>query len=365
MDEQTLGGYLGFSYFLGIGPIRFKRLKSHLGGVLDCYNSPRNKLEQLLGYEIARKFCEFRNKFNPEEEIKRLKKLSITPLTQEGERYPTALKNISDPPICLFIKGNLTNWNLNENKYFIAIVGTRAPTAYGISVTRMFSSELTSSGFVIVSGMAYGIDTAAHAACLTARGKTIAFLGCGVDIIYPQGNHNLYKNIISSGGLIVSEFPPGRTVLKGLFVARNRLISGLSRGVIVVEGTKDSGSLITARFAAEQGKTVFAPPSPITSPMSGAPNLLLKEGARLISSVADILDEFNLKLSPRSSRDIQALLDPAEQLLFDALKNEAQTVDDLVFSTKLSPQTVLNILSLLEMRELVEKNIQGNYQAHI
>src|SRR3989338_348038 len=164
---------------------------------------------------------------------------------------------------------------------FFAIVGTRKPTSYGIQVARKFAYELTEAGFIIVSGMAMGIDTVAHQAALDAGGKTVAVLGCGVNIIYPAINYQLYHNIIKSGGAVISEFPPDQTVLKGLFISRNRIISGLSKGVLIAEGGEFSGALITAKYAGIQGKDVFAVPSSINSEMASAPNLLIKQGAKI------------------------------------------------------------------------------------
>src|SRR3989344_6509680 len=160
--------------------------------------------------------------------------------------------------------------------------------------------------------MAIGIDSIAHQTALNNDGRTIAFLGCGVDIIYPAVNSNLYYKIINRGGLVISEFPPGEMVVKGLFIARNRLISGISRGVLIVEGAKDSGAMITARYAAEQGKEVFATPAPITSEVSEAPNILLKQGAKLVTSIDDILEEFNMRIAPKKKEEIEKELSGEE-----------------------------------------------------
>lgn len=282
---------LSFSHFLGIGPIRFSHLKKHFKSVKKAYFANEKDISKVVGMELGRKFIIFRNRFDPEKKLKELAKKEITVLSVDDSHYPISLKNIKDPPICLYIKGSVKTLSFSR---LFSIVGTRKPTLYGIKVAKKFSYELTRLGFTIVSGLAYGIDTVAHKTCLNIKGKTIAVLGCGVDIVYPAENRQLYEDIIDNNGAIVSEFPPGQTVVKGLFIARNRIISGLSSGVMVVEGTKQSGSLITARFAAEQGKEVFAPPNPITSEMSVAPNTLLKLGAKLVTSVEDILEEIKL-----------------------------------------------------------------------
>lgn len=363
--------YIGFSHFLGIGPVRFSLLKKNFGSVKEAYLAKRSDLELILGPKLTEKFVEFRKKFNLEKKFDEIRKKDIQVLTVDDEEYPEDLKNISDPPICLYVKGlslsqaivsktELKN-NIFNSKLTFAIVGTRQPTQYGIDVARKFSYELAKAGFVIVSGLAYGIDTIAHQACLEAGGKTIAVLGCGVDVIYPASNKNLYEKIIERGGVIVSEFPPGQTVLKGLFISRNRIISALSKGVMVVEGKSDSGSLITARYAAEQGKDVFAPPSPINSKMSEAPNNLIKQGAKLVTSVEDIFQEFNIKISPKKEEKIKENLSDFEKQIYELLKKQSLTLDDLVLKLGRPITEVLKTLSILEVKNLIRK-INNFYQ---
>lgn len=359
--NNNLPYYLGFSHFEGIGPIKFNALESHFGSVKLAYQANKKDLEQVIGISLTNKFVNFRNKFDPEKKLKELKQKRITVITREDKKYPPQLKNIPDPPICLYVKDNIDQFDFN-NDQFIAIVGTRKPTAYGVQITKKFSHELTQAGFVIVSGMAMGIDATAHQSCLDGGGRTIAFLGCGVDIIYPSINARLYYQIINNNGLVISEFPPGQFVVKGLFINRNRLISGLSKGVLVIEGAKDSGAMITARFAAEQGKDVFAPPVPITSEMSEAPSILLKQGAKLITLTEDILEEYNLKIIPKSKQKIINNLDNDEKIIADLLLKQAHTVDELLETTKLHINQLLNILSILEIKGLVEKNSEGAYQ---
>jgi DNA processing protein len=367
MSRNTLPYYLGFSYCFGIGPMTFKALKSHFKIIKKAYQSNKKELEAVLGIRLTEKFLEFRRRFDPVKELERLKKNHITVLAIDDENYPQSLKDISDRPICIYLKGSTSVFSRKKNMSspFFAIVGTRKPTTYGIQVARKFAYELTASGFVIVSGMAYGIDTIAHQSCLEAGGKTIAVLGCGVDIVYPPSNKLLYEKIIRSGGTIISEFPPGQFVLKGFFVARNRIISALSSGVMVIEGTINSGSLITARYAAEQGKEVFAPPNPITSNMSAAPNLLLKEGAKLVTSIDDILEEFNMKITPRKKEDIKKNLSEIGKLIFDILQKNPQTVDDLAIELSKTVPEVLNAISVMEIEGVIEKNQENKYQIRI
>ena len=272
------------------------------------------------------------------------------------------MKNISDPPICIYMKGS-TGWS-TPTTYF-AIVGTRKPTSYGIQITKKFGRELVEAGFVIVSGMALGIDTIAHQAALDSKGKTIAVLGSGVNVIYPSSNFQLYHNIIKSGGAVISEFPPNQYVLKGLFISRNRIISGLSRGVLIAEGGEFSGALITAKYAGIQGKDVFAIPSPINSQMSSAPNLLIKQGAKMVTSTQDILDEFEMPITPKRKEDIQEKLSGLEKSIFDILIKNPETVDYLALNLHQTASQILNIISLMEINGIIEKNIEKKYQIRI
>lgn len=353
--------YLGFSHFLGIGPMRFKALMQYFGDIKKAYEADESSISYIIGPYYSNSFVQFRNKFNAEEKIEELRKKQITIITQADERFPQSLKTIADSPICLYVKGDVNNFSFTKD-FFIGIVGTRRPTSYGEQITKKFTYELANAGFVIVSGMALGIDTTAQETALDAKERTIAVLGCGVDIIYPPSNRRLYERIIKNRGLIISEFPPGRTVVKGMFISRNRLVSGLSRGVVVIEGVSDSGALITARYAAEQGREVFAPPGPLTSNMSAAPNLLLKQGAKFATSVEDILEEFNLKIIPKKLDSTRLNLTQDEKLIFNLLLNEPHSADEMVEKIKLSINEIFNLLSGLEIRRIVERNSEGKYQ---
>lgn len=365
MSEQTKY-FVAFSYFLGIGPIRFKQLISHFGNPKKAYESDQKELEKILGQKITEKFLEFRQSFSADSILEQLFKKKIQVLTQEDPDYPRQLRQIADPPICLYVFGNrkILNGEISQKSivnHILAIVGTRKPTSYGLQVAEKFAEELVQYGFIIVSGMALGIDSSAHWGAIKGGGKTIAVLGCGVDIIYPPSNKTLYQKIIETGGTIVSEFPPGHTVLKGLFIARNRIISGLSAGVLVVEGAKDSGALITARYAAEQGRDVFAPPSPITSPLSEAPNLLLKQGAKIVTSVEDILEEYQIKIKIKEKESILEKLSGLEKKVMEIIINEPKTADELALELKQPINQILNSLSLLEIEGIIKKNSQGKF----
>ncbi len=289
MDKQ--GAYLGFSLVNGIGPLRFKLLLDYFGTAEKAWNA---QAQVLIGLGIARKivdhFVKFRSSFSLKGYMEELARKEIKTITRNTEDYPKQLLEIPDPPIVLYLRGKLpVNWHQT-----IAVVGTRKPTTYGRQITQSLTRDLAFFNFIIVSGLARGIDAIAHRTALEYGAITIAVLGCGVDIIYPPEHKSLYSEIITNGGAIISEVPPGHTVSKGLFPARNRIISGLSHAVLVTEGARDSGSLITAHLATEQGREVFAVPGPITSYLSEGPTKLIKEGAKIVANVEDILEELNI-----------------------------------------------------------------------
>jgi DNA processing protein len=351
---------VGFSHFLGIGPIRFSQLIDKFKSANKAYFANPKELNSVLGSAITNKFVQFRNEFDIKEKIKEIENKNIKIITRFDKKFPKIFLEIPDPPICIYVKGEINEYSFLEN--YIAVVGTRNSTSYGERVTKEITSQLVACNFIIVSGMALGIDKTAHESALISDGKTIAVLGCGVDIIYPQSNRDIYENILENKGLIISEFPPGHLVQKGLFVARNRLISALSKGVVIIEGSKDSGALITARYAAEQGKEVFALPGQITSQMSQAPNLLIKQGAKLITSVDDILEEFNMKKTGKISKKDFKNLKKEEKEIIKIIENEPKGVDDIVISSKKKVSEVLQILSSLEIKGYIFKNSEDKYE---
>lgn len=363
MTSKNLPYYIGFSHHLGIGPMKFAALLNHFGNPKDSYTAPQDKLREIIGEDAARKFVDFRDGFDSEKKLDEIQKKGIVIITQEDLLYPDRLRHIPDPPICLYIKGHVDALKkFSDGKTLaIGIVGTRKPTSYGQQIARTFARDLASVGGVIVSGMALGIDTLAHQGVLSVGGMTIAILGCGVDIIYPPVNKKLYADI-QKDGCIISEFPPGQTVHPGLFVARNRLISALSQGVVIVEGTDKSGALITARYAAQQGRDVFAPPAPITSVQSAAPNILLKEGATLVTSAADILSEYNINIVSRQKARALDGLDAEAKAIVDTLASEPCLADDLADTLGVSVSHLANKLSLLEIEGVIEKNQDGKFQ---
>lgn len=287
MDKNLLYN-LGFSCCPGIGPVRYKKIIHAFKSLPKAYWCHPDQLEKIVGEETARNFIDFRNVFDPVEKLEDFKRKDICVITQDDPDYPENLRHISDPPICLYVKGGLGKGE------FFSVVGTRQPTLYGQTVAYEIAFGLAKSGFTVVSGMAQGIDTIAHWAAIDAKAPTVAVLGC-VDSVYPRTNLDLFEKIISSGGAVVSEFPPGSRLVKGMFVSRNRIVSGFSKGLLVVEGTDRSGTLITASYAANQGRDIFAVPGQINQESSLAPNILIKQGAKLITQVEDILGEYGVK----------------------------------------------------------------------
>jgi len=355
MEERNY--YLGFSVFPGIGPKKFEKLLIKFGSAKNAWDGSKEELEQIIGKALMPKFENFRNKFDIKKYEIELEKRKISYVCLEDKEYPTRLKKISNPPIILFVKGLI---NFNSQAKFIAIVGTRKITSYGKSITDLFSSHLSQSGLIIVSGLAIGVDAKAHTSCLESGGKTIAVMGNGVDICFPRSNQKIYDEILKRKGTLVSEFPPGEPPSAGSFPSRNRIIAGLSDGVLVTEGASDSGSLITANYGLEFGRKVFAVPGPITSSLSAAPLRLIEKGAKLVVGPEDVLKEFEIK--PPSKKLVSARGDTKEeQKIIDLLQNESLNFDELVRNLKLDSSTVATILSMMEMKGIIKQPTGGNF----
>lgn len=296
--------WVAFSVFPGIGPVRFELLKTHFGSAKEAYTASQEALMQTnLPHDLVDSFCSFRSSFSISSYEEELRAGDVHAITKEHPKYPRLLKEIDDAPIVLYVKGK-PSYRQKEDQLVvdpidmertIAVVGTRHPTPYGVLVTKQIVTDLVGSGCTIVSGMAYGIDAVAHETAIARNGKTIAVVGCGVDICAPRANLHIYEKLTGQGyGAVVSEMPLGLRPSKLLFPVRNRIISGLSLGTVVIEGADDSGTLITARNAGEQGRDVFAIPGPITSTMSKGPAKLIKAGASLVETADDILSLLGL-----------------------------------------------------------------------
>ncbi len=290
-----------------------------------------------------------------ERELERAEKLGIEILFIKEEAFPEELKKIPYPPLFLYIKGTI----LESPKF--AIVGSRKPSPYGKEVALYFSERLSEAGLTLVSGLARGIDTIVHKVCVERKRPTLAVLGSGLDVIYPAENKDLFKKIIQTNGAIISEFPLGTKPRRENFPRRNRIISGLAKGVLVIEAGEKSGTLITARWAQEQGKEVFAVPGNIFSDQSKGTNFLIKEGAIPVTSPSEILQYLGLDSEKSSSeREFQSELSHEEREILEMLSSGPLHFDELTEKTRLSPPLLLQILTELEFKNLI-KTLPGKY----
>ncbi len=361
--------YLSFA-LSPIGPKRFQKLLAIFRSAKHAWNGNAQDFKQVGIAEIGfARFDSFKKTFDVAEYLEKLRKTKVEFVPFGDKYYPVRLSEIDAPPIGLFIKGNkkLLVYSSPEldsgSQSVIGVVGARKITSYGSQVTSNLVDELCSAGFVIASGMALGVDGVAHKAAIDNHGLTIAVLGCGVDCPYPRENEKLYEEILDSGGLIISEYPLGMPASPGTFPARNRIIAGISSSVLITEAAEDSGSLITAEHAIKQGKTVFAVPGPITSRMSDGTSKLLKQGAVLVSSASDILEELNVKRPhfAKASRGEQSLrLTKDEKQILTLLENEERTIDEIGKETNIKAAKLSIILSEMELAGLI-RNSSGKF----
>lgn len=376
MDEDEKKCWVAFNVFEGIGPLRFKLLYDYFGTAKEAYSSTREKLIALgLSEKLVEKFLIFRKSFDISSYFLRLEKLGLEAICSEEESYPKLLKEIVDKPPMIYIKSRLKSAITSNGssglqsalvfeKKAVAVVGTRKVTGYGRQVTEMITEGLVAAGLTIVSGLARGVDKISHEATINNNGITLAVLGCGLDLIYPPEHSGLADKIVKNGGAIISEFPLGMQAVPGNFPARNRIISGLSLGVVVTEAAEDSGSLITASCAAEQGREVFAVPGPITSPLSRGTSELIKKGAKLVSGVEDILEELGMGKVSRASRVPRVSreeLGDEEIKIFDLLLNENLHIDEICRKSEMDSGKVGGLLSMLEIKGIIKNFGEGIY----
>ena len=347
------------STFAPFGPARVKLLLSYFGAAKKIWKAEPQKLAKLgLGIERTKNFIEYRANFDAKDYFKKLERLGIGYFTQDDASYPQNLKEIDDVPFVLYYKGSFKAIDTNS----IAIVGSRKMTSYGAEVTEKFASELSSFGITIISGLARGVDTIAHKAAIEAQGRTLAVVGCGLDSIYPPENSHLAGQVVKHGAL-VSEYPMGYPALPTNFPARNRIISGLSKGVLVVEGAEKSGTLLTASHAANQGRVVFAVPGAITSPLSAAPLFLIKNGAKMVTGPRDILEE--LGIEARLDREKMERVMPSgrtERALITILENEPLHLDEIARISSLGVSDVSARLTIMELKGMVKNVGRGVYK---
>lgn len=345
----------------GIGCKRFYQL-------LTAFEEPRAVWEDgganlgFLGEKTLHNLKQARNERYFYQLFANMERLGIRAITRLHEEYPESLTQIYDPPVVLYVKGDA---DLNRERA-IAVVGSRRCTWDGKKAAREFSKTMAENGVSIVSGLARGIDTCAHQGCLEGGGRTIAVLGCGADQVYPPENRDLYQKILDSGGTILSEYLPGTPPLAGNFPARNRIISGLSQGVLLVEAAQRSGAMITVRYAADQGKEIFAVPGSVYAPQSASPNQLIQEGAGIALSGWDILEA--MRWAERSAKEcapkVEVELDEEEKIVVEPLKDEELSYEELVERTAISPARLNSLLTTLELRGIIKQNPGKMYRVY-
>ena len=343
----------------------FLKLLAQFGSPHRAFFAPSEKLQSFFR---VRKHCEaflsVRSSYDAEIQRKAIEKKGVWIMTQWDADYPKLLKNITDPPICLFGRGDRQSIDFNAD-ICVGIVGARKNTSYGTYVAEELGKAYAAAGLVIVSGMATGIDIIAHKAAIEKQARTIAVLGTGIDIIYPYENKALYEQIIREYGIIISEYPPGFGTNPGMFVLRNRIIVGISKAIVVVEGGKHSGTLTTARYAAENGRDVYAVPGPITSEMSVGPHILLREGAKVLSDPQELLHDFGLNPPSHSLEKMPADLTEQEKEVYDLLSVRKYTVDEVAKKMSVRISDLLPILSLLEVRGIIGKELDGQFTVRV
>lgn len=356
MSDQYL---IAIAHWLKFGPASLARLKAFGSWSLVWQANLKHLTQVGINSDVAQEFINWRQTINIDELLATLNKHQIKTITLEEDLYPPLLKNIFQPPPLLFYQGNL---RAELYARTLAVVGSRRATAYGQMVVKSLVKNLAESGVTIVSGLALGIDALAHEATLSSKGQTIAVLGSGIDrpSFYPKANRYLADKIVKEGGIIFSEFPPGTEATRFNFPRRNRLISGMAQGTLVVEAAAKSGSLITAHYALEQDREVMAVPGNIFSEQSGGTNHLLKLGARPVTKTEDIQEIFgweNTTVNPAMINDLSEL----EKQILQALASEAKHLDELRALLNVDIGVITATLTLMEIKGLVKNSGQLNY----
>lgn len=355
--NKDLSYWVATSSIPGVGSATFNYLLRHFRSLKKFWEAPGEKINKLkLDSKTREAILEFRQKVDPSVYLATVYERGIKVLSVLDRDYPANLRQISDAPPVLYYKGSL----LPQDDLAIAVVGARFATAYGRQITQQLVSSLVMGALTIVSGLARGIDSVAHRAALDAGGRTIAVLGCGVDLMYPPENKGLADLIVKNGAL-VSEFPLGFPSVPSNFPARNRIIAGLSLGVVVTEAAVDSGSLITAGQAAEQGREVFAVPGPINSKMSVGANNLIKEGVHPVTDAADILEILDIEAKQRQfevKKEIKPK-DKVEAKILVVLDGQSKHIDIIVRESGLKTEKVSASLSMMEIKGFVKNYGSG------
>jgi DNA processing protein len=358
VSQGDIRYWIGFNKVSGIGSARLQALLDYFGDLETAWQAPSHDLRQAgLDRRSLANLLKTRDQLDLHAEVDRLEKAGVHVLTWDTPVYPPHLRQIYNTPPVLYFRGRMEE----RDEWAVAVVGTRRASVYGKEATRMIATGLAQAGVTVVSGMARGIDTVAHRACLDAGGRTIAVLGCGVDVVYPRENARLATEIAGRGAL-VSEYALGTRPEASNFPPRNRIISGLTLGTVVVEAGLGSGALITADFAAEQGREVFAVPGNVFARGSRGVNQLIQQGAKLVSNVTDILEELNLTMVSQQAQ-VRAVIpeNETEALLLDHLTAEPLHVDNLSRTVDLPIAQVSSTLALMELKGMVRQVGGMNY----
>ena len=352
--------WIGFTLVKGIGAVRLQALINHFGNLEAAWKAgPADLAAAGLGGKLVERVLQARRDVDLERVVGNIAAQGIQVLTWEDEAYPTRLKEIAQPPPVLYLRGEY----LPEDLFSVAIVGTRRMTPYGRQITADLASYLSANGVTVVSGLARGVDALAHTSALEAGGRTLAVLGSGVDHIYPPENRGLAEKIMARGA-ILSDYAPGTPPDSTNFPPRNRIISGLSLAVVVVEAGETSGALITAGFAAEQGREVFAVPGSILAPQSKGTNRLIQNGALPLLTMEDLMQPLNLSRLPEQKAMRKIIpADAVEAQLLDTLGEQPVHVDEIQNRTGLPIEKVSATLALMELKGMIRQVGGMNYVA--
>ena len=350
--QHELKYWVALNKIPGMGRVRYSRLESHFPSMEEAWRADGGELKAAgLDGRLASRVVAARPDIDPDGEMERLAAHGVSAFTWHDEGYPARLKEIYDPPPVLYVRGELKD----SDEWCVAVVGTRRPTAYGRQVAEELASDLARNSICVVSGLARGIDALAHRSALDAGGRTLAVLACGLDIVYPPEHAKLALEIAERGAL-VSDYPLGTQPRGDYFPRRNRIMSGLSLGVLVIEGDYKSGAMITAKLANEQGREVFAVPGSVFSPQSRGPNALIADGAKLVQRVEDVLEELNLTMVPQQMEMTELIpTTDTEASLIRHISRDPRHIDEVCRDSGLPIATVSSVLAMLELKGLVRQ----------
>ena len=367
VSDQDCAPWLALGRIKGVGGVNFKKITMRFADPTAIFRASPAELAEIEGLhrDVIDNVANFADWAEVDDEIKRARAAGIKMIPFSAAAYPSRLRAIADPPPLLYVRGEIGS----DNDRAVAIVGSRSASEYGRRVARDLARGLVSFGFTVISGMARGIDGTAHESAIRAGGRTVAVLGCGVDRAYPPEHEMLYRRI-SESGAVISELPLGARPIAFNFPARNRLISGLSLGVVVVEATEKSGSLITASLAAEQGREVFAVPGEAGASRSRGSHRLIRQGAKLVETVDDIIEEVAPQLARHggdaaspSARTLPENSGPAARQIFALLNQSSLQVDQVIEQTGFAAPQVLQVLLDLELQGFISQTPGKIYRA--